>query len=307
MRMIGYNCMIMLLRVNTQLGDYYTALKTIEGGDLALSSDERGGVYNAVPACYMTLHYYAGFCCLMLRRYQDAFRLFSSSLRCKNYHIMSYQQQIITSLIRQATFALGIVVTLCPQKLDDAVRGSVKENADEISQSGYDEEVFKGQFKKACPKYLTPVHDDQQENPFAIMDAHCKMLYREVQQQSWLPVLRSYLRLYDEITIKKVASLQPSSGCTSEDITCHLLCWKHKAHQLVYAKESRTQSKVSNGLSGVYRNASGGVDFTVDGDKITVTKSNATDEAVGVSTSATVLHLIREIATIKEMEEELRK
>jgi translation initiation factor 3 subunit L len=305
-RMLGYNAMIMLLRVHTQLGDYYTALKTIEGSDLALTSDERSGVYNGVPACYMTLHYYAGFCCLMLRRFHDAFRLLSSSLRCKNYHIMSYQQQIITSLIRQATIALSIVVTLCPQKLDDAVRGSVKENSDELLQSGYtDEDVFKNMYKKACPKYITPVHEDTQESPFVLMEAHCRMLYREVQQQSWLPTLRSYLRLYEEISVKKVAALQPDATLTAQDITCHLLCWKHKSHQLVYSRtNSKRNPKATNALSGEFRNCSGGVDFFVQNDKIIVTKGDTNEVAVGGSTN-TVLYLIREIGTMCEMEEEL--
>ena len=91
--MLGYFAVIGLLRVNTLLGDYHTALSIMQNVELTKKSP----LSSRVTACHITTYYYVGFCYLMMRRYQDAIKVFSHVLvfisRTKQYHTRSYQYE----------------------------------------------------------------------------------------------------------------------------------------------------------------------------------------------------------------------
>ena len=92
---LGYFCMIGLLRMHVLHGDYGSALAAVAEIDLRRKgSDSVHGLYARVTSCNITLHYYLGWCYLMLRRYPDAIRTFSTILfyiaRTKQYYTRSY-------------------------------------------------------------------------------------------------------------------------------------------------------------------------------------------------------------------------
>ena len=62
-------------RLHSLLGDYYQAVKVLENIELNKKS-----LYSRVPGCQITMYYYVGFAYLMMRRYADAIRTFSSIL-----------------------------------------------------------------------------------------------------------------------------------------------------------------------------------------------------------------------------------
>lgn len=74
-KMLGYFSLIGLLRVHTLLGDYYQAIKVLEPIEIHKKSQ-----YSHIPACQISTSYYVGFSYMMMRRYSDAIRTFSSIL-----------------------------------------------------------------------------------------------------------------------------------------------------------------------------------------------------------------------------------
>jgi translation initiation factor 3 subunit L len=88
--MLGYFSIIGLLRVHCLLGDYTLALKMMDNIEL-----NKKALFSRVIPCHVTTYYYVGFCYLMMRRYADAIKAFSTVLtfiqRTKQYHTRSYQ------------------------------------------------------------------------------------------------------------------------------------------------------------------------------------------------------------------------
>lgn len=96
-RLLGYFCIVGLLRVQCLLGNYWLALKMLDPIDLS-----KKGLYSRVTSCQITLYYYMGFSYLMLRRYIDAIKTFTAILlyisRTKQYHTRSYQYEMVRIL-----------------------------------------------------------------------------------------------------------------------------------------------------------------------------------------------------------------
>ena len=113
-KMMGYFALVGLLRVQCLLGDYRLALSTIAPMDLS-----KKGLFTRVTACHISVFYYVGFAYLMMRRYADATKTFSSILfyigRTKQYHTRSYQYDQIIKKNEQMYALLAIVLCLCPQ------------------------------------------------------------------------------------------------------------------------------------------------------------------------------------------------
>lgn len=101
-KMLGYFSLVGLLRLHSLLGDYYQAIKVLENIELnkkvqfylmsvmsllnppfvlcSLLSAVFQSMYSRVPECQITTYYYVGFAYLMMRRYQDAIRVFANIL-----------------------------------------------------------------------------------------------------------------------------------------------------------------------------------------------------------------------------------
>ena len=74
-RLLGYFCIVGLLRVQCLFGNYWLGLKMLDPIDLS-----KKGLYSRVTACQISLYYYMGFAYLMLRRYVDAIKSFTAIL-----------------------------------------------------------------------------------------------------------------------------------------------------------------------------------------------------------------------------------
>eukprot|EP00013_Stygamoeba_regulata_P021602 CAMPEP_0177648354 /NCGR_PEP_ID=MMETSP0447-20121125/10783_1 /TAXON_ID=0 /ORGANISM="Stygamoeba regulata, Strain BSH-02190019" /LENGTH=549 /DNA_ID=CAMNT_0019150989 /DNA_START=24 /DNA_END=1673 /DNA_ORIENTATION=+ len=237
-RMLGYFSLIGLLRVHCLLGDYYLALKTIDAIDLT-----RRGLFARVTACHVTLYYYIGFAYLMMRRYVDCIKTYSSILlyisRTKQYHHRPYQFDQISKKSEQMYAILAIAVSLCPQRIDENVHTSLRDKYnDKMSRMMRGEEsVFIEQFSYACPKFVNPIPASSAGTGSVAtysQDAHklqLKLFITEVKQQMLLPTIRSYLKLYTTIPITKLASFV---SLDENVLRMQLMCLKHKSHQLVW-------------------------------------------------------------------------
>ncbi|EDO38083.1 predicted protein [Nematostella vectensis] len=262
-KMLGYFSLIGLLRLHSLLGDYFQAIKVLSNVELT-----RNTMYSRIPACQITTYYYVGFAYLMMRRYQDAIRCFSSVLlyiqRTKNMlQTKSYQYEEIMKKNDQMYNLLAIALTLCPQQLDENVHSQLREKCTEKMQKLQkgDLQMFEECFSYSCPKFVSPVPPNFDAPPANYnrepFNLQLKVFMNEVAQQSMIPVIRSYLKLYTTMPIAKLAAFLDMDEATFRN---QLLCYKHKQRNLVWTKGT-------DGLDGEQQSSSE-VDFYIDRDMI---------------------------------------
>merc|ERR1712002_438308 len=159
-KMLGYFSLIGLLRLHSLLGDYYQALKVLENIELNKKS-----MYSRVPACQITTYYYVGFGYMMMRRYADAVRTFSSILvyiqRTRTmFQTRTYQNDQINKQTEQMYTLLAICLVLHPQRIDEAIQSTLREKnlAEKIGRmTRGDINEFSQCFQFASPKFVAPV------------------------------------------------------------------------------------------------------------------------------------------------------
>lgn len=218
-KMLGYFSLIALLRLHSQLGDYYQAIKILRHLEL-----NRKGL-SRVPACHVSTYYYVGFAYMMMRRYEDAIRTFSNVLiyimRTKatlQSQARTYQQQQMQKQMEKMYALLSICMVLHPQRTDEGILNELKNRHSDsmLKMSQGDMEAFEKQFTFGCPRFLSPV------SPFTYdlqnMDIQAQqqltrqpqlqqwnVFREEVQQQLHMPDIRGFLKLYTTMPVEKLA------------------------------------------------------------------------------------------------------
>lgn len=246
-RMLGYFAIIGLLRLHCQLGDYHLALKMMENIEL-----NKKGLFTRVTACHITTYFYVGFCYVMTRRYQDAARTFAQILyfisKTKLYQVKSLQNDMIQKQNEQMYTLLAICVTLFPQKVDESVEKTLLEKNGEKMQ-----EVLKGNdpikqleewFVHSCPKFITPNLPDL-ENPAYLepMKYQMSLFIRDAKQQLFIPIVRSYMKLYTTMSVSKLASFMQMDEDTFRML---LIRYKHKTRQKKWQTGSVLQGEYTS-------------------------------------------------------------
>lgn len=230
-RYIGYFSIIGLLRVNTLLGDYRLALMVLQPLDFNVPT----ALFTHVTACHVSIYYYMGFCYIMLRRYEDAVRVFSSTVlhigRIKHHHTRSYQYEQINKRSDQMMALLALCLALRPQHVDESVFALLREKAgDRLTRMRQGEvHAFEDLFNYASPKFICPAPPDYDVIADTNMDAprlQTRLFMEEVKQQLLLPEIRSYLKLYTTIEIEKLATLMDVDDATFRS---YLHALKHKS------------------------------------------------------------------------------
>lgn len=255
-KMLGYFSLIGLCRLHVLLGDYYQALKVIEEIDL---STVKKALYCKVSGSHITVFYYVGFSYLMMRRYQDAVRTFSSILfyimRSPSFQTKSSGWDIRKKTTDQLFSLLAIAMTLSPQRIDEGVHQQLLEKCGERmlrmrAEKHEDEErellmkQFEDLFQSGCPKFLSPVTPNYDTIPagFALnaYKLQLKLFLSMVRQQILLPTIQSYLKLYSTMSIDKLVQFldfKDSPRLTKgEVLRVALHQYKHKTNQVVWVK-----------------------------------------------------------------------
>jgi translation initiation factor 3 subunit L len=255
--------MLGLLRVHCLLGDYHLALTAVKNVDL-----NRKGLFTRVTACHISVYYYVGFAYMMMRRYNDAVRVFTNVLlfisRTKQYHTRSYQYDQILKRNEHMMALLAMCLSLSPQRIDENVHTALREKYTEkmyrMQKSDDAEACFEELFITSCPKFVNVTVPDY-DDPTAVPEAYrhqLKVFLAEVKQQMLLPTIRSYLKLYTTISIAKLAQFLEMEP---DVLKTHLLCLKHKSRQVTCSG--------GDPLAGRAINASE-TDFYLDNDMVTV-------------------------------------
>ena len=247
-RMLGYFSIIGLLRVHCLLGDFSLALKTLD--DIELN---KKAMFARVMAAHFTTYYYVGFSYMMMHRYADAIRMFSHILvyvsRTKNFQ-KNAQYDSITKKNDQMYALIAICVAFHPTRLDDTIHTALREKyGDQLLklQRGGPESlpIFEELFRAACPKFISPVPPDF-DNPEANVDPidhHLSIFMDEVKTNMWSPTVKSYLRLYTTMDLKKLAGfleVQP------EELRSLLLVNKQRTKQLRWTDQALLEGEWVN-------------------------------------------------------------
>lgn len=233
-RYIGYFSIIGLLRVNTLLGDYRLALMVLQPLDFDVST----ALFTHVTACHVSIYYYMGFCYIMLRRYEDAVRVFSSTVihigRIKHNHTRSYQYEQINKRNDQMMALLALCLAMQPQQVDESTMSLMRDRSGErLSRLRQGElQAFEDLFNYACPKFISPAPPDYDAAEDTNMEAprlQTKLYMQVVRSQLLLPEVRSYLKLYTTIEIGKLGALMDVDSSTFRS---HLHALKHRSWTL---------------------------------------------------------------------------
>ncbi|CAF9921189.1 MAG: hypothetical protein GOMPHAMPRED_002253 [Gomphillus americanus] len=263
---LGYFSMIGLLRVHCLLGDFSLALKTLDDIEL----NKRSMFARVMPA-HFTTYYYVGFCYMMMRRYADAIRMFSHILvyvsRTKNFQ-KNAQYDSMAKKNDQMLALVAICVSFNPTKLDDIIHTALREKyGDQLNrlQRGGPESLplFEELFRSACPKFISPTPPDFDNPAINIdpVDHHTSIFMQEVKSNMFSPTVKSYLKLYTTMDLKKLAGfleVQP------EQLRQWLLVNKQRNRQVRWSEGGLLQGDVIN---------SNELDYAMAGDLIHISEA----------------------------------
>ncbi|CAG9530021.1 unnamed protein product [Cercopithifilaria johnstoni] len=266
---LGYFSLIGLLRTHVLLGDYHQALKTVENLEL-----DPKGLYNTVPSCLVTFHYFVGFSHMMMRNYGEATKIFVNCLlyiqRTKSIQQQNQQQKknfqydVIGKTNEQLYHLLAICLTLQPQRIDDSIQSQLHERTGErmnhMSNGNIDE--FRLAFQQGCPKFLSPttvVYEGPNQAKEPLL-RQCNAFLEEIESQIMLPILRGYLKLYTTLPTRKLASFMDVSDADYDSFVGKLLSFKMIVNEL--GKECIDRCEIDDSTTDL--------DFYVDKDMIII-------------------------------------
>ena len=263
---LGYFSLIGLLRVHCLLGDFSLALKTIDDIEL----NKRSMFARVMPA-HFTTYYYVGFCYMMMRRYADAIRMFSHILvyvsRTKNFQ-KSAQYDAMAKKNDQMLALVAICIAFNPTKLDDIIHTALREKyGDQLNrlQRGGPESLplFEEFFRSACPKFIAPTPPDFDNPSINIdpLDHHCSIFMQEVKANVFSPTVKSYLKLYTTMDLKKLAGFLE---VPPEQLRQWLLVNKQRNRQIRWSEGGLLQGDVVN---------SNELDYAMVGDLIHISEA----------------------------------
>ncbi|CAI5441908.1 unnamed protein product [Caenorhabditis angaria] len=295
---LGYFALIGLLRTHVLLGDYHQALKTVQYVDI-----DPKGIYNTVPTCLVTLHYFVGFSHLMMRNYGEATKLFVNCLlyiqRTKSIQTQqpakkNFQYDVIGKTWDQLFYLLGICLAVQPQRIDESIASQLSERCGErimhMANGNIDE--FRNAFSTGCPKFLSPttvVYEGTNQSKEPLL-RQLQSFLEGIESQMALPVLRGYLKLYTTLPTKKLASFMDVDNDHYDSFLGKLLTYKMIVNEL--------------GKDGVLANNDDDepqtdIDFYVDRDMICIADTKVARH-VGE-------HFIRHIQKLHEVQQVLAR
>lgn len=268
-RMLGYFSIIGLLRVHCLLGDFSLALKTLD--DIEMN---KKAMFARVMAAHFTTYYYVGFSYMMMRRYADAIRMFSHILvyvsRTKNFQKGRDGYDAIAKKNDQMYALIAICVAFHPTRLDDTIHSAIREKyGDQFNrlQRGRPDAlpIFEELFRSACPKFISPTPPDF-DNPSLNVDPvdHQTAIFMdEVKNTLFNPTVKSYLKLYTTMDLKKLAGFLEVDA---EQLRAWLLINKQRSRQIRWVDGGLLEGEAVN---------AGDLDYAIEGNLIHISEVKA--------------------------------
>ncbi|CAH8860974.1 unnamed protein product [Trichobilharzia szidati] len=287
-KMLGFFSLIGLCRLHCLLGDYYTAIKVLENIKF-----NRLEMYHEVPTCHITTGYYVGFSYMMMHSYQDAVSTLLSTLAYKSRAIGLISQradlrEYVNKQADQMMSLLAICLTMCPTSIDYNIDMDRREKFTEtiIRLQQLDETEFASSFDLGCPKFIspeTPYYAKPQPlslpstmdsiSPLDSQRQQIDLFKSEIVQQIELLRLRSFLKLYTNMSASKLASFMNMS---EPALHMALMAYKYRLKQAMLPNDCIENGGSSSYITSVSAEMNGSqqmhphLDFYVDGNMIFV-------------------------------------
>ncbi|PIO29232.1 hypothetical protein AB205_0196050 [Aquarana catesbeiana] len=124
---------IEFLRTNPKIWNVHSVLNVLHSlVDKSNINRQLESMYSRVPECQVTTYYYVGFAYLMMRRYQDAIRVFANILlyiqRTKSmFQRTTYKYEMINKQNEQMHGLLAIALTMYPMRIDESIHTQLRE------------------------------------------------------------------------------------------------------------------------------------------------------------------------------------
>jgi translation initiation factor 3 subunit L len=266
-RMLGYFSIIGLLRVHCLLGDFSLALKTLD--DIEMN---KKAMFARVMAAHLNTYYYVGFSYMMMRRYADAVRMFSHILvyvsRTKNFQKGSNSYDAIAKKTEQMYALIAMCVSFSPVRLDDTIHTALREKYGEkfarLQRGGLEAlPLYEELFKASAPKFISPTPPDFDNPSLNIdpLDHHLAIFMDEVKNTLYNPTVKSYLKLYSTMDLKKLAGfleVQP------EELRIWLLVNKQRSRQIRNSEGGLLEGELVNNSE---------LDYAIEGDLIHISEA----------------------------------
>jgi len=234
---LGHYANVGLCRVYCAICDYTSVAK------IASQIDTQNRVISQNQVCYVTLYHRIGFAYMMLRRYNDAVKTFvriiNTFLRSSRSNVRS--QGVVVKKIDQICKLLMICRELAPQHIPEEILLYLREHyADKNAQlqSG-NVSVFEDFFMFACPRFVpgclpAPRPTEAAESAAteqlqSIPRKQFQLFMRDASRQQSLSVMRSYLKLYTNISLTKLAEYV---GKDPETVRRDIMCLNMNTHVL---------------------------------------------------------------------------
>lgn len=292
---LGYFSLIGLLRTHVLLADYHQALKTVE----CMEMDAKG-LYNTVPSCLVTLHYFIGFSHMMMRNYGESTRIFVNCLlyiqRTKSLQQQqakkNFQYDVIGKTHEQLFHLLAICLSLQPQRIDESIQSQLIDKlGDRLTRmANGDLDEFKAAFQLGCPKFLSPttvVYEGSNQSKEPLI-RQCQTFLEGIESQIAVPVLRGYLKLYTSLPTHKLASFMDVGEVDYDSFLGKLLSFKMLVGEL---GKDDGEGEVDESTTDI--------DFYVDKDMIFIADTKVA-RRVGE-------HFVKHINKLNEVQKMLKK
>ena len=237
-RMLGYFSIIGLLRVHCLLGDFTLALMMLD--DIELN---KKAMFARVTSAHYQTYYYVGFAYMMLHRYADAIKALNHILpilsRSKHDSRTSQYDQV-TKKGDQMCVLLAICLSLSPSRVDDQLHSLLREKYSEqqtkMARGGKEAlATYEELFTFAAPKFINAVSGDFDTKLGSMepVQFHLKIFLNDVTRWSTIQTLKSYLKLYSTMDIKKLAAFL---GMETEDLRKALILYKERTRQFRWSE-----------------------------------------------------------------------
>ena len=230
--LIGYFSVIENARLECLLSDYTSSLQIVDPSKLL----DRSEVFTSVPTCYANASYHAGICMLMSRKYASVIDVVSEivlqisrQLKPGAAVLKQHVQQSLQKTLDKILAVAAIAVSLNPgHRVDDQVLEIIDGKwGEKMKRMQFgDLSAFIDIFETNCPKFISPAYPDFKTPINACHEAfkgQIALFSNEVSRQVSKVKIRSFLRLYSSIRVKKMATLNDS---TDEEFSGKLLAHK---------------------------------------------------------------------------------
>jgi len=164
---------------------------------------------------------------------------------------------------------LAILLHFCPKRIDDYINNMlITTHASKVlALQNKDDDLrdIEQNFAYGCPKFVSPVGPSGDD--VSQLALQRKLFIKEINQQSSLPLIRSYLKLYTTIDIHKLANLLEKKH-DKDTLRTYLVRFVHKNRQLQWSTGMRPNE-------GTWTSSTN-LDFYIDGEMIHVIDSAVT-------------------------------